>query len=474
MTKEEALDVIRSIYTTDAEKEALQTLIPELKDSKDEKENDNEGIRENLIKYLKSCRDCLPCQDMSFYDSSIAWLEKQKNSVSNAKYIEDVAHAFEDGRKKGIEENQKAAETPQWMIDFLNDILSSCIIYDDYVRRGEYQSKVLGIIKWLENQKAKTPQWIIDFLKEIRPYSINKEEYEGYAGRIEFESKILTIIKWLEGNPIQQKEQKPAEWNYPYGVNETADRLFAIAECLEMDGDCLFNGYSGTECGKFLRELARKQVEYKPAAWSEEDNKMHDAILQDLANIKAFHPKVNIQPEFDWLKSLPERFKLKPKEQEEPQVYETGDGETITYSETDGYKVCDEETGKCAKEHPVNLNEAAEEYANKEHPDEPSIGQFGTGDYEPPVDREYLREIAKDAFKAGAEWAEDHKPEIKLTGWVARDRNGEIYVYGAYPEKDSEKGIWIESNSILLYRRSFLDLKWEDEPIEVEVTIKKK
>lgn len=122
-------------------------------------------------------------------------------------------------------------------------------------------------------------------------------------------------------------------------------------------------------------------------------------------------------------------------------------------------KECDEETGKYAKEHPANLEEAAEEYAP---------------DFSDSIDSKEAVDAMRNAFKAGAEWAEDHKPEIKLTGWVARDRNGEIYVYGAYPEKDSEKGIWIESNSILLYRRSFLDLKWEDEPIEVEVTIKKK
>ena len=71
------------------------------------------------------------------------------------------------------------------------------------------------------------------------------------------------------GYHLAENKQKPAEWNYPYGVNETADRLFAIAECLEMDGDCLFNGYSGTECGKFLRELARKQVECKPKEWKD-------------------------------------------------------------------------------------------------------------------------------------------------------------------------------------------------------------
>ena len=51
-----------------------------------------------------------------------------------------------------------------------------------------------------------------------------------------------------------------------------------------------------------------------------------------------------------------------------------------------------------------DLDEAAEKYANKEYPDEASCGQWGTGDYEPPVDMEYPREVAKDSFKAGAEW----------------------------------------------------------------------
>lgn len=58
---------------------------------------------------------------------------------------------------------------------------------------------------------------------------------------------------------------------------------------------------------------------------------------------------------------------------------------------------------------PSNLDEVAEKYANKEFPDEPSCGQWGTGDYEPPVDMEYPREIAKNAFKDGAEW---HKEQM--------------------------------------------------------------
>ena len=57
-----------------------------------------------------------------------------------------------------------------------------------------------------------------------------------------------------------------------------------------------------------------------------------------------------------------------------------------------------------AKMVPSDLDEAAGKYANREYPNEPSCGQWGTGDYEPPVDMEYPREIAKDSFKAGAEW----------------------------------------------------------------------
>ena len=94
---------------------------------------------------------------------------------------------------------------------------------------------------------------------------------------------------------------------------------------------------------------------------------------------------------------------------------EMPDGDTISPSwlkyfiqtacdveECDRQKVSVEEFSK--PELPSNLDEAAEEYANKEFPDEPSCGQWGTGDYEPFVDMSYPREIAKDYFKAGAEW----------------------------------------------------------------------
>jgi len=61
---------------------------------------------------------------------------------------------------------------------------------------------------------------------------------------------------------------------------------------------------------------------------------------------------------------------------------------------------------------------AAISYANREYQDEPAVGQWGTGDYEAPVDMEYPREIARDAFIAGIEWQKKryHEPDKEYYG----------------------------------------------------------
>ena len=75
MTREEAIKVVRNIYQTDAEKEALETLIPELKESEDER------IRKGLIEALKTSKTV---GELKFIlpeptrEECIAWLEKQK------------------------------------------------------------------------------------------------------------------------------------------------------------------------------------------------------------------------------------------------------------------------------------------------------------------------------------------------------------------------------------------------------------
>lgn len=90
---------------------------------------------------------------------------------------------------------------------------------------------------------------------------------------------------------------------------------------------------------------------------------------------------------------------------------------------------------------PSNLDEAAEEYANKEHPDEPCVGKWGTGDYEPPVDREYLREITKDAFKVGAEVIINQRVSLGyLISWYIQsvDRHQPIWTEEHLKELDKD------------------------------------
>ena len=60
---------------------------------------EDEKIRKDLIKYLESDRNYQPCQDASFYDSSIAWLEKQKE-CGEANFREGYLHGFEDAQKE--------------------------------------------------------------------------------------------------------------------------------------------------------------------------------------------------------------------------------------------------------------------------------------------------------------------------------------------------------------------------------------
>ena len=73
-----------------------------------------------------------------------------------------------------------------------------------------------------------------------------------------------------------------------------------------------------------------------------------------------------------------------------------------------------------------------------------------------------------------------------MRGWVARDNfGGLVHFYKDKPERIDEQGFWfphetkLEEDPNYLYgdyftldTNLFLNLKWEDEPIEVEITIK--
>ena len=63
--------------------------------------------------------------------------------------------------------------------------------------------------------------------------------------------------------------------------------------------------------------------------------------------------------------------------------------------------------------------------------------------------------------------------EYKIKGWVARDSNGSLTLCKVRPSR-YENDCWVDAEEYFpLDSQIFPYLKWEDEPIEVELTIKK-
>ena len=61
----------------------------------------------------------------------------------------------------------------------------------------------------------------------------------------------------------------------------------------------------------------------------------------------------------------------------------------------------------------------------------------------------------------------------KIEAWVARDKDGKLYLYRDRPIKD--KFVWYSPGfNLLLASASFPEIKWsDDEPTKVKITIEK-
>ena len=111
----------------------------------------------------------------------------------------------------------------------------------------------------------------------------------------------------------------------------------------------------------------------------------------------------------------------------------------------------------------MTKEEAAEEYAP---------------DFSDSIASKAAVDAIRDAFKAGAEWMVSQGAIIK--GFVARDKDGQLCIfYGDKPHRGGCDRWWHPEHCptgdwMNLPEKMFPELKWEDEPIEVELTIRKK
>jgi hypothetical protein len=71
MIRKKAIEIVRNIYQTDIEKEALSVLIPELAESKDER------IRRSLVEHFSKFNPADMWDDNFSFSQILAYLEKQ-------------------------------------------------------------------------------------------------------------------------------------------------------------------------------------------------------------------------------------------------------------------------------------------------------------------------------------------------------------------------------------------------------------
>lgn len=92
-------------------------------------------------------------------------------------------------------------------------------------------------------------------------------------------------------------------------------------------------------------------------------------------------------------------------------------------------------------------------------------GEIGYWDYEN-CDSHYPSEL---------DFNVEESEEVTIDGWVARDEDGDIYVYKGKPTK--EEDYWLDDDAasiVLLPITYFPSLTWESDPLEVTITIKPK
>lgn len=62
-----------------------------------------------------------------------------------------------------------------------------------------------------------------------------------------------------------------------------------------------------------------------------------------------------------------------------------------------------------------------------------------------------------------------------ISGWVAVDDDGDLFLYRTKPARDEVSGMWMSGECPLdVGINLFHDLTWESDPQEVEITIKRK
>ena len=268
MERSEAIEIVREYYPSSGKdlNEALETLVPELKESEDER------IKKELIGFIQDEIDSINCRVLRDNDDiarqkwckkALAWLEKQDDKAFSVERVfaeAGIKPAYKDGN-------------------------SWCVLIGENTQEG-----ICGF--------GETP----------------KDAY-------------IAFLKKLWGKAF---EQNPADKVEPkFRVGDTIRPKGSSAKIFKITGISISDGYYKGE-GSYLDIIAADdgyELVEQNHAWSKEDEKMLNKCIEYASNIvpvKATEesglfvdfkriPDEKVQ---DWLKSLKERYTWKPSDEQ--------------------------------------------------------------------------------------------------------------------------------------------------------------
>lgn len=361
-------------------------------------------------------------QKAKAYDEALEWMRELYPGLHGATK-KDAEHYFPELKEI---ENERIIRA---IIDALYSHNNSINLLSS---RG-YQME--DIKAWLEKQK------------EQKPITINQNEKEFLADEIT--AFLCNYDKEFDGeDPVpsevaehfyllgkQAQEQKPAEYLSKEKVFAIMNKLTSLSFCVPLGSDEEKKIHEIT-CD--VSSLLDYPIEQKSAEWSEEDKQNYKVICSIIHGTYVIETQETQDKLLSWLKSL----KPQPMQEQKPAEWNEEDEDMLN---------------SCIS----SIEESKENrYAYKENDGDTS----------------YDREIAW--LKSLRPVKQEQKPEAKLTGWVARDKEFDSYLgiglilFDEKPRRSFDT--WSGEIVSQLPWRLFPDLKWVDPPMEVEVTIRRK
>lgn len=304
MDKEEAMKILKDFHDKSAlfsVRTALDTIIPELKESEDEK------IRREIIYHIKNCDDTI---DEETEKRMLAWLEKQGELVNSLSKGLDNAHERID---ELIQKNNKLCikleQKPAWSEEDENTIK----VLMNIIRKSE----IIDSIIYTDSLKEK----LYDWLKSLRPQpkqewsEEDRDYYDAIIAKLEVtqDDAALTdnqmeFLKSLKGRVRPKKEWNKEDEKMIGRLRNIVEKYAFSHSAVDVNGELCEKEY--IEADNWLKSFKDKVQLQSRQGWSEEDERIIHNIDAAIRHEVVF-PIDELKSMKIWLESL--KYRIRPK-----------------------------------------------------------------------------------------------------------------------------------------------------------------